>query len=120
MFLRTRVGRAYDMVSHDDGQSWTQPRRTNLLNPNSGLDALGLSPGKIMIVYNASRTVAADIMDPVQRDARTPLTVALSKDRGQTWHNLLHLEQGPGRILIPCAGKGPRWHYATHQLYVSP
>ena len=107
MFLRTRVGRAYDMASHDDGKSWTQPRRTNLLNPNSGLDALGLSPGKMMIVYNASRTVTADIMDPVQRDARTPLTVALSKDRGQTWHNLLHLEQGPGEYSYPALVRDP-------------
>ncbi len=51
---------------------------TELPNPNSGTDAVTLSDGRHLLVYNHN---------PL-RSGRKPLNVALSDD-GRTWHGAL-------------------------------
>lgn len=69
--------------SYDQGMSWTQGRAINVLNPNSGIDALTLQDGRIALVYNNTA------------EGRSPLNVAISKD-GEHFTMLYTLEDTPG------------------------
>ena len=59
---------------------------THLPNNNSGLDALRLEDGRVVLIYN-----------PVGENwgARTPLDISVSSDNGQTWETIAHLEDDP-------------------------
>jgi predicted neuraminidase len=61
-------------------------RATELPNNNSGIDALRLDDGRVLLVYN-----------PVGKNwgARTPLDLAVSVDNGMTWRTVAHLEDDP-------------------------
>lgn len=67
--------------STDDGTSWGPVGASELPNPGSGLDAVRLSSGNWVIVYN-------DTMD-----GRNSLAVSVSKDEGKTWSITKHLEK---------------------------
>ena len=90
--LRTASGCILRTDSHDSGKTWDPVYRTDLPNNNSGIDALRLEDGRILLVYN-----------PVGRNwgKRTPLTLAVSKDNGKRWKNLVHLETAPGEYSYP-------------------
>jgi predicted neuraminidase len=91
MLLRaTRaVGFICQSLSDDYGRSWTAPAITSLPNPNSGIDAVRLTDGRIALVYNPSQM------------ERTPLALALSEDNGVTWPQQRLLEDGPGEFSYP-------------------
>jgi predicted neuraminidase len=90
--LRTACGVILRTDSHDGGKTWDPCSRTDLPNNNSGIDALRLEDGRVLLVYN-----------PVGRNwgKRTPLTLAVSKDDGKSWKNLAHLETAPGEYSYP-------------------
>ena len=78
--------------SEDNGDSWSTITRTDLPNPNSGTDALTLSNGYHLLVYNP--TVRG-------RNGRSKLSVALSKT-GNDWSEVLSLEnQKRGEFSYP-------------------
>ena len=78
--------------SEDNGDSWSTFTRTDLPNPNSGTDALTLSNGYHLLVYNP--TVRG-------RNGRSKLSVALSKT-GNDWSEVLSLEnQKRGEFSYP-------------------
>ena len=85
---RSRQGRIWEARSADGGRTWTGLRLTALPNPNAGTDAVTLRDGRHLLVYNDSST------------ARTPLSVAVSKD-GEVWTPVLALEDGPGEYSYP-------------------
>jgi predicted neuraminidase len=89
LFARSRQGEIYTADSSDAGRTWTAARPTSLPNPNSGIDAVRLKDGRILIVYNPST------------HERTPLSVAVSHDGGETWTPWLELETGPGEFSYP-------------------
>jgi predicted neuraminidase len=91
MFVRSteRIGRICYADSDDDGVTWTIAKPTTLPNPNSGIDALRLKDGRLLLVYNHART------------GRSPLNVGVSEDDGVTWTNFLALESGPGEFSYP-------------------
>jgi predicted neuraminidase len=74
--------------SNDDGVTWTQAHPINLPNPNSGIDAVALLDGRIVLVYNHA-----------DKD-RTPLNLAVSRD-GEHFEMFRVLEQGPGEYSYP-------------------
>jgi predicted neuraminidase/CMP-2-keto-3-deoxyoctulosonic acid synthetase len=84
--LRTGSGKVWRTDSTDNGLTWTPYHVTDLPNNNSGLDALKLPDGRIVLIYN-----------PVDRNwgARTPLDIAISSDNGTTWETIAHLEDDP-------------------------
>jgi len=84
-----QVGFICQSLSDDYGRTWTAPEPTNLLNPNSGIDAVRLADGRIALAYNPTQT------------ERTPLAVALSEDNGVTWPHQRLLESGPGEFSYP-------------------
>ena len=91
MFLRTggTGGCIRRTTSPDNGRTWTQTTGTDLPNPNSGIDMVRLANGHLVLCYNDSST------------ARTPLTVALSTDEGETWPIRRHLETDEGEYSYP-------------------
>ena len=86
--------------STDGGRTWDPLRRSGLPNNNSGVDALGLEDGRVLLVYN-----------PVEKNwgPRSPLTLAVSRDNGNTWTNVADLENEEGEYSYPaivCTASG--------------
>jgi predicted neuraminidase len=90
--LRTSAGFIGRADSEDGGKTWTPVQRTELPNNNSGIDALRLEDGRVLLVYN-----------PIGKNwgPRTPLNLAISKDNGATWQDLVSLETGKGEYSYP-------------------
>ncbi|MCP4645640.1 MAG: exo-alpha-sialidase [bacterium] len=86
--LRTGAGVVWRTDSTDGGKTWDEVHATDLPNNNSGLDALALEDGRVLLVYN-----------PVGKNwgARTPLDLAVSSDNGATWRTIAHLEDDPDK-----------------------
>lgn len=87
---RTRNGVLASTWSGDQGHTWSPLAPMNLPNPNSGVDAVTLSDGRQLLVYNRS----APPPDRPTKGPRYPLDVALSRD-GNSWVHVLTLETRP-------------------------
>lgn len=85
-----QIGYICTAESSDRGITWSLASPTNLPNPNSAIDAINLSDGRILLVYNHSK------------ENRYPLNIALSSDEGETWDMKLTLETEPGEFSYPC------------------
>jgi predicted neuraminidase len=85
---RTQQKRVFFTASADEGQTWDPLSLLDVPNPDSGLDAVGLSDGRFLMVFNESEKW------------RTPLNVALSND-GVSWRTVLSLERRKGEFSYP-------------------
>ena len=65
---RTRQKRIFEIRSSDGGKNWSEMKLTELPNPDSGIDAVTLRDGRLLLVYNHTAV------------GRTPLNVAISSD----------------------------------------
>lgn len=90
MYARStrKTGKICMADSDDLGVSWTQAKPMELPNPNSGIDAVSLPDGRIVMVYNNTAT------------ARTPLNLAVSRD-GEHFRLFRTLAEGPGEYSYP-------------------
>jgi predicted neuraminidase len=95
IFVRStsRIGKICAADSSDDGRTWTELKPTDLPNPNSGIDAVGLKDGRVLLVYNHTQK------------GRTPLNLAVSAS-GDKWNNFLALESEPGEFSYPAIIQG--------------
>lgn len=99
MLMRSSCGRICRSDSEDGGRTWSPVRKTALPNNNSGIDLARLDDGTLALAFN-----------PVSGDwaPRTPLSVALSTDNGETWSRRFDVETGEGEYsypaIIPTAG----------------
>ena len=75
-----------------DGENWTPAALTSIPNNNSGLDLVRMDDGRILLCLN-----------PVSGDwaARTPLTLYISTDDGNTFRPLITLEMNEGEYSYP-------------------
>jgi predicted neuraminidase len=85
---KTKAARIAVADSADDGLTWSQARFIDLPNPNSGIDALRLRDGRIVLVFNNSY------------NRRSPLNLAVSQD-GEHFTVVKTLEDGPGQYSYP-------------------
>jgi predicted neuraminidase len=81
--LRTQHGVIWKTESNDYGKTWTEVVATELPNNNSGIEALRLPDGRVLLCYNP---VGGNWGD------RTPIDLAISSDDGATWNTVAHLE----------------------------
>jgi predicted neuraminidase len=85
---RTRASRIAVADSLDDGKTWGPVHFIDLPNPNSGIDAVRLRDGRIVLAFNNSY------------NRRTPLNLAVSAD-GEHFRIFKTLEDGPGQYSYP-------------------
>ncbi len=88
ILCRSRQRRIAEAFSDDGGRTWSAMELSSLPNPNSGIDAVTLSDGRHLLVYNHTTR------------GRSPLNVALSPD-GRQWHAAVVLENEPGEYSYP-------------------
>ncbi len=77
--------------SRDNGRTWTPGEDTPFPNPNAAVELIKLANGHLVLIYNNS------MVD------RTPLSVAISMDKGKTWPAKKDLFTGPGPFAYPYA-----------------
>ena len=97
MLSRTNNGFISECWSSDNGASWSEMTAMTLPNPNSGIDAVTLTDGRQLLVYNPTGGDWGD---------RVPLTVALSTD-GKTWTDAFELES----VTDPKTAKDEEYSY---------
>ena len=91
MLMRStqRVGCVCSAESNDYGRTWSAASRTEVPHSNSGLDAVRLADGRIVLACNPTL------------EGRTPLSLLVSEDDGETWPWRLDVETGPGEYSYP-------------------
>jgi hypothetical protein len=93
LFCRTALGSQYVSYSSDGGESWTAPGPSALLSPVSPASIERIpQTGHLLAVWNDHTKISPEL-----KNRRTPLTLAISRDEGQTWErkrNLLDDPQG--------------------------
>jgi len=89
MLVRTTCGRVGRSDSHDNGRTWSPLYVLDLPHNNSGLDLARLPDGTLALVCN-----------PVEK-GRTPVSLLLSDDNGETWKRRLDLETATGEYSYP-------------------
>jgi len=88
-----RTGKICVADSQDGGRTWTEAHPIDLPNPNSGIDAIALADGRVVLVYNHTDK------------GRTPLNLAVSKD-GEQFRMFQTLESEPGEYSYPALIQG--------------
>ena len=86
MLLRSSEGAVYRSDSGDGGRTWSEARRTDLPNNNSGLDLVRMDSGLLVLAFNP---VA------VNWGPRTPIALSVSADNGESWSRPFPLEHEP-------------------------
>lgn len=91
LLARTQQRALAEAWSSDNGKTWSTVSLSSMPNNNSGADAVTLSDGRQLLVYN--HVVAHDSIKN-GKGPRTPLNLAISKD-GVKWSAALVLEDSP-------------------------
>ena len=91
MLLRATqaVGAVCVAESSDFGRTWSPARPLAIPHSNSGLDAVRLTDGRIVLACNPTH------------EGRSPLSLLVSDDNGETWPRRLDLETTPGEFSYP-------------------
>lgn len=102
ILCRSGKGKIAQSWSYDGGKTWSELSGTVLLNPDSGIDAVNLNDGRMLLVYNHTRR------------GRSPINVALTRE-GNIWEAALELETEPGEFSYPAVICTPDGH--AHVTY---
>ncbi len=105
---KTLASRIVVSDSMDEGMTWSTPRYLDLPNNNSGLDAVRLKDGRVVMIFNDTTR------------GRSPLNLAVSTD-GDHFRIFATLEQGEGEYSYPAIIQGNdgelemtyTWHRTT-------
>jgi len=76
-------------LSTDRGRTWSVAENTQLPNPGAAIDMVKLRDGRVVLAFNNSP------------EKRTPLTLAMSTDEGETWPLMRDIETEEGEFSYP-------------------
>jgi predicted neuraminidase len=93
MLCRSKEGKIVETWSEDQGESWSPVQATQLVNNNSGIDAVTLHNGNHLLVCNAIGK------------GRNKLSVLASND-GKDWKELVLEDQPIGEFSYPAIIEG--------------
>lgn len=85
MLLRSSAGILCRSDSKDFGRTWSSIYKTNLPNPNSGIDLTQMQDSSLVLAYNHTGK---------NWGARNRISLSRSRDGGNTWDTPLVLENG--------------------------
>ncbi|MEX2682685.1 MAG: exo-alpha-sialidase [Candidatus Sigynarchaeota archaeon] len=74
------VGKMYQTVSTDNGETWSPAKPYILPNPGGGFHMIRLQSGNLAVIYNH-----APVPEEGHGFERNPLSIAISDDDGQSW-----------------------------------
>ena len=74
MFLRTNDGHLWRTVSHDRGETWSVPEKTDMLAAAASHNLFRTEDGRLVLTHDESPP-----------PFRSPLTVRVSEDDGRSW-----------------------------------
>jgi predicted neuraminidase len=94
ILCRTREGVIPQSWSTDKGKTWSKMAASGLPNPNSGIDAVSLTDGRQLLVYNHT-TRSGNFPR-----GRNMLNLAISED-GKNWKPVMTLERQKGEYSYP-------------------
>lgn len=77
----------YHAESTDEGETFSDPQKTTLPNPGSGIEGYPLNNGDLVLAYNPT-----DGNSPCR--GRDPLSIGVSSDDGKTWKSR-KIQDGP-------------------------
>lgn len=104
--MRSSEERIYRSDSIDGGITWCDPYSTELPSNNSAIDVERLPDGRLVLAYN-----------PVGKNwgLRSPLSLSISSDNGESWQHLTHLVTG----TVKHAFAYPALIYAQDALHLT-
>ena len=85
MLLRSSAGVICRSDSEDYGKTWSPVYKTDLPNPNSGIDVTKLEDNTLVLIFNP---------DDENWGSRSPISLAVSRDNGKRWGPIIELERG--------------------------
>ncbi len=85
MLLRSSAGVICRSDSEDYGKTWSRVYKTDMPNPNSGIDVTRLADNTLVLIFNP---------DNRNWGSRSPISLAVSRDNGHTWGPVIELDRG--------------------------
>jgi sialidase-1 len=97
-WCRTDIGRQWEMVSRDGGETWTRPRPSPFYSPNSPLSIKRIPQiDTYLAVWNDRRPTTTGSPPDDSSWGRTPLAAALGDPADHSWSDPILLEDDPAR-----------------------
>lgn len=91
MIIRTQMGYIATSFSDDGGDHWSEPSKLTVTAPESPSTIRRIpATGDLLLVWNNNYEPGAG-----HSGARSPLTLAISRDEGKTWEQLKNIETDP-------------------------
>lgn len=88
MFIRSSCGSQMVSYSSDGGETWTKSQPSDMMSPLAPASIKRIpKTGDLLLVWNNHRN-----LPPILAGRRVPLSMAVSKDDGQTWTLVKTLE----------------------------
>ena len=99
-YIRTTVGRQYEMFSEDNGQTWTVPSPSRFTSPSAPLCVKKLSDNRLLAVWNPipKYNGSKDVVDGVWTDGRKQLNLAILDQEAKNFQfsKVVEYDEGSG------------------------